>query len=81
MFLTEALMLTLQEVMVTGTYHLDSRGAERRWLPPTLPNCENGLSDTLYYVQESSLCYVPLVFTLSPPSACLWSHLCLPLQL
>lgn len=24
-----------------GIYHLDLRGAERRWLPPTLPNCEN----------------------------------------
>ena len=45
-FLTEAasVLLPLQEVMVTGMYHLDSRGAGRRWLPPTLPNCKNSLS-------------------------------------
>lgn len=82
MFLTEALMLTPQEVMVTGTYRLDSRGAERRWLPPTLPNCEHGLSDTLYYVQERSLYVTRCLFShCLPLAACLWSHLCLPLQL
>lgn len=78
MFLTEALMLTPQEVMVTRTYHFDSRGAERRWLPPTLPNCENALSDTLYYVQESSLYVTRHLFShCLPLSACL----CLLLQL
>lgn len=49
-------MLVLQEVIVTGVYRLDSRGAERRWLPPTLPNCENSLSwKHSYYLQHSSM--------------------------
>ncbi len=61
-------MLTLQEVKLTGTYHLDSRGAERRWLPPTLPNCENSLSWKHYiiYSIKVRMCHMSLVMTPSP---------------
>lgn len=68
-FLTEASMLTPQEVIAAGPYHLDSRGAERRWLPPTLPNCENGLSSK-HYVSYSIavwMCHVSPVLTLFSP--------------
>lgn len=60
---TDASMLTPQEVM--GTYHLDSRGSERRWLPPTLPNCENSLSLKKHqdiYSVAVRMCYMSLVF-------------------
>lgn len=44
-FLILTSMLTLQEMIVAGTSHCDSWGSERRWLPPTRPNCENGPSE------------------------------------
>lgn len=42
--LTEALLLPLQEVEEEDrrSSRLDSRGAERPWLPRTLPSCETG---------------------------------------
>lgn len=43
-FLILTSMLTLQEMIVAGTSHLDSWGSERRWLPPTRQNCDNGPS-------------------------------------
>lgn len=66
--LTDDSVLPLQEVMVRGTYHLDSRGAEHRWLPPTLQNCENLPPQHQYLSSiQQYLFYVTLVLPLSCP--------------
>lgn len=75
--LTDDSVLPLQEVMVRGTYHLDSRGAEHRWLPPTLQNCENLPPQHQYLSSiQQYLFYVTLVSALSCPGF----HLCPLLQ-